>query len=86
MTTSPLLTAGVFTSYIAAQVPGRSIQRMEPDAAGEVRFLVEDDNRVTKTWYYLRDGRSCYPRRSTPDAEVITLTGPDGASWKVASS
>jgi hypothetical protein len=34
---------------------------MEPDAAGEVRFLVEDDNRVTKTWYYLRGGAFVLP-------------------------
>ena len=74
---------GVFTSYTAAQVPGRSIQRMEADAAGEVRFLVEDDNRVTKTWHYLRDGAFVRPETIDPDAEVVTLTGPDGASWTV---
>jgi ligand-binding sensor domain-containing protein len=74
---------GVFTSYTSAQVPGRSIQRMEPDAAGELRFLVEDDNRTTKTWYYLRDGQFVLPETIDPDAEVVTLTGPDGASWTV---
>jgi hypothetical protein len=26
-----------------------------------VRFLVEGDNSVSKTWYCLRDGASCYP-------------------------
>jgi diguanylate cyclase (GGDEF)-like protein len=74
---------GVFTSYTAAQVPGRSIQRMEEDAAGEVRFLVEDDNRVSKTWYYLRNGAFVLPETIDPDAEVVRLTGPDGASWTV---
>jgi Two component regulator propeller len=67
---------GVFTSYTAAQVPGRSIQRMEPDPAGEVRFLVEDDNRVTKTWYYLRDGAFVLPRRSTRMPRSSLSPGP----------
>src|SRR4051812_21991799 len=48
---------GAFTSYTSAQVPGHYIQRMEPDGTGELRFLTEDDNRTTKSWYYLRDGR-----------------------------
>ena len=74
---------GVFTSYDADQVPGRSIQRMEKDATGEVRFLVEDDNRVTKTWYYLRRGAFVLPQTIDPDAEVVTLTGPDGTFWTV---
>ena len=74
---------GVFTSYTSEQVPGRSIQRMETDSAGEVRFLVEDDNRVTKTWYHLRNGAFVLPEKMDPDAEVITVAGPDGASWTV---
>ncbi len=48
-----------------------------------MRFLVEDDNRTTKTWYYLRDGAFVLPETIDPDAEVVTLTGPDGASWTV---
>ena len=74
---------GVFSSYTSAQVPGHYIQRMEPDARGELRFLVEDDDRTTKTWYYLRDGEFVFPEKIDPDAEVVTLTGPDGASWTV---
>jgi hypothetical protein len=77
---------GAFTSYIAAQVPGRSIQRMEADAAGEVRFLVEDDNRVTKTWYYQRDGALVLPETIDPDVEVVTVIGPDGASWTISAN
>jgi diguanylate cyclase (GGDEF)-like protein len=74
---------GVFTSYTSAQVPGRYIQRIEPDASGEVRFLVEDDNRTTKTWYYLRNGTFVAPETIDPDAEVITMADADGASWTV---
>ena len=37
----------------------------------------------TKTWYYLRDGAFVLPETIDPDAEVVTLTGPDGASWTV---
>ena len=74
---------GVFTSYTSAQVPGHYIQRMVPDADGEVRFLVEDDNRKTKSWYRLRDGRFVLIETIDPDAEVIDVAGPDGATWRV---
>ncbi len=75
--------AGVFTSYTSAQVPGRYIQRMEPDPNGEVRFLVEDDNRTTKTWYHLRDGKFVLIETIDPAAEVATEAGPGGVSWTV---
>ena len=63
----------MFTSYTAAQVPGRSIQRMEPDAAGEVRFLVEDDNCVTKP------GISCAHRASRQSHRRATISGDQDA-------
>jgi hypothetical protein len=52
---------------------------MEPDAVGEVRFLVEDDNRVIKTSCYLRDGAFVLPETIDPDAEVVTMSGPPTA-------
>ena len=74
---------GVFTSYTSAQVPGHYIQRMEPDAKGELRFLVEDDDRISKSWYYLRDGRFVLSEKIDPVAEVVTVKARDGASWTV---
>jgi diguanylate cyclase (GGDEF)-like protein len=75
---------GVFSSYTSAQVPGHYIQKIEPDARGELRFLVEDDGRTTKSWYHLRDGKFVLSETIIPNVEEITLTGPDGASWTVS--
>ncbi|HVZ23479.1 MAG TPA: two-component regulator propeller domain-containing protein, partial [Vicinamibacterales bacterium] len=74
---------GTFTSYTSAQVPGHYIQRMEPDAAGELRFLVEDEDRKTKSWYYLRKGRFVYVETIDAAHEAATVTGKDGTTWTV---
>ncbi len=46
---------GVFTSYTSEQVPGHYIQGITPDDRGELRFLVEDEDRSSKSLYYLRN-------------------------------
>lgn len=74
---------GTFTSYTSAEVPGHYIQRIEPDAKGELRFLVEDDDRITKSWYYLRDGRFVFSEKIDPTLEATVITAADGASWTV---
>ena len=61
---------GVFSSYTSAQVPGHYIQRMAPDPRGEMRILVEDDDRTTRSWYYLRGGQFVFSEKIDPDAQV----------------
>ena len=75
---------GTFISYTSDQVPGHYIQRIEPDAKGELRFLVEDEDRITKSWYYLRNGQFVFSERIDPSAETQTLTARDGAVWTVS--
>ncbi len=76
---------GVFTSYGSADVPGHYIQRIAPDGQGELRFLVEDESRTTKSWYYLRDGKFVFAERDDPAAPVI-VRAPDGAVWRVTNA
>jgi len=75
---------GVFTSYTSSQVPGHYIQRIAPDARGELRFLVEDDDRTSKSWYYLRDGAFVFAETEVLPP-VITIAGPSGAVWRVTT-
>jgi diguanylate cyclase (GGDEF)-like protein len=72
---------GVFSSYRSEQVPGHYINRIEPDAAGELRFLVEDDDRTSKSWYHLRDGKFIFSEKEELDFEKIDFQGQSGAVW-----
>ena len=73
---------GVFSSYNSDQVPGHYIQRIEPDARGELRFLVEDESRTTKSWYFLRDQQFVFSEKESLPA-VVTVAGIGGAVWSV---
>lgn len=73
---------GVFTSYDSQQVPGRYIERIAPDQNGELRFLVEDDGRASRSWYYLRDGRFVFAERQSEKPELI-VHGKSGAVWTI---
>lgn len=64
---------GTFTSFNSDQVPGHYIQKIEKDAAGQLRFQVEDEDRTTKSWYYLRDGKFVFIEKETPDVSVTVL-------------
>jgi diguanylate cyclase (GGDEF)-like protein len=74
---------GTFTSYRSDQVPGHYIQRIVPDARGELRFLVEDESRTSKSYYYLRDGRFVFSEREETSDEH-TYVGPSGAVWRIS--
>ncbi len=75
---------GVFSSYSSDQVPGHYIQRIAPDQHGELRFLVEDEDRTSKSWYYLRDRRFVFSEKENPDAPLI-VAGKAGAVWSVTT-
>lgn len=78
---------GVFTTYNSEQVPGHYIQIIKPDENGELRFLVEDDARTSKTWYYLRDGKFVFSEKYALQAdEKIVLQGKSGAIWTVGEN
>lgn len=74
---------GEFTSYNSQQVPGHYIYKIAPNDSGELRFLVEDDDRTTKSWYFLRDGKFVFSELDDPN-RTQTLTGRNGVVWKVS--
>lgn len=72
---------GVFSSYTSEQVPGHYIQTIKPDANGELRFLVEDEDRTSKSWYYLRDGQFIFSEKEESNFENFAFQGKSGAVW-----
>jgi diguanylate cyclase (GGDEF)-like protein len=74
---------GIFSSYSSDQVPGHYIIKTEPDNNGELRFLVEDDNRKTKSWYFLRDGKFIFSEQQERNFQKVTYTGKTGAIWTI---
>ncbi len=72
---------GVFSSYTSEQVPGHYIQKIEPDESGELRFLVEDEERTSKSWYYLRGQRFVFDRKEAQKSEETIFQGKTGAVW-----
>ena len=75
---------GVFTSYPSHQVPGHYIQRIEPDERGELRFLVEDEERTSKSFYYLRNGQFVFSEKEVVP-RVQTVVGRSGAVWSITT-
>ncbi len=74
---------GVFSSFNSEQVPGHYIQRIEPDENGELRFLVEDEERTSKSWYFLRDKKFVFAEKRTNKSEKITFQSKSGAVWTI---
>ena len=74
---------GIFSSYDSDQVPGHYIQRIEPDENGELRFLVEDEDRNSKSWYYLRDRRFVFDEKQVKNLEQTIYKGKTGAVWTI---
>ncbi len=75
---------GQFTSYDSRQVPGHYIQRITPDQNGELRFLVEDEDRLSKSFYYLRDGQFVFSERED-DPPLQTIAGKSGSVWTIST-
>ena len=75
---------GVFSTYNSGQVPGHYIQKIEPDENGKMRFLVEDEDRTSKSWYYLREEKFVFSKKiSREDEKKIIFQGKSGAKWIV---
>ncbi|MEZ5427326.1 MAG: diguanylate cyclase [Pyrinomonadaceae bacterium] len=73
--------SGVFSSYSSEQVPGNYIEKIKPDESGELRFLVEDTDRTSKSWYYLRDGQFVFSEREDKNNIKVEYQGKSGTLW-----
>jgi diguanylate cyclase (GGDEF)-like protein len=74
---------GVFSSLTSAQVPGHYIQKILPDENGDLRFLSEDDDRTSKSWYYLRDGQFIFSEKQDQNIEKTVFKSKTGAVWTI---
>ncbi len=74
---------GVFSSYNSDQVPGHYIIRTEYDEKGELRFLVEDEDRTSKSWYYLCDGNFVFSEKLGKSEEKKYYQSKSGAYWTI---
>lgn len=77
---------GMFTSFTSEQVPGHYIGKIEKDASGELRFLVEDEDRTSRSWYRLVNGTFEFIEKQHPYNEDFVLDGKSGKSWKITTS
>lgn len=81
-----ILKNGVFKSLASDQIPGHYISRVERDEQGRLRVLVEDDDRTTKSWYSLNDGKFDFIETQEPLTNDFVLDGRDGTKWTITPS
>jgi diguanylate cyclase (GGDEF)-like protein len=74
---------GVFSSLTSDQVPGHYIGRIERDATGKLRFLAEDDERTSRSWYSLNDGKFEFIEKQGKYNEDIVVNGKSGTTWTI---
>lgn len=77
---------GEFTSMTSSEVPGHYVNKIEPDENGEMRFLVEDEPRTSKSWYYLRDGKFIFDEVQQIDTEKMIYQGKSGTQWTITTT
>lgn len=74
---------GQFSTLSSEQVPGHYIKRINPDENGELRFLVEDEDRDSESWYYLRNDKFVFSERRDKVARSFEYRGKSGTLWKI---
>jgi diguanylate cyclase (GGDEF)-like protein len=77
---------GVFFSYNSAQVPGHYIKSIEADEKGEVRYLSEDDDHQTESWFYLRDGKFVFSEQRDKLRSKLEYRGKSGTDWTITKT
>jgi diguanylate cyclase (GGDEF)-like protein len=77
---------GEFTSMTSEQVPGHYIGRIEAEPDGRLRFLSEDEDRKSKSWYHLTDGKFEFVEKQLPYDTDITVHGKLGTRWTITRS
>lgn len=74
---------GGFFSFTSEQVPGHYIRTIKPDESGELRFMVEDEDRKSESWYYLRDGKFFFSEKEDKLNFKIEHHGKSGVNWQL---
>lgn len=74
---------GAFWSITSDQVPGHYIARIETSSDGTLRFLSEDEDRRSKSWYSFSDGRFEFIEKQADPGRDATVVGKCGTTWTV---
>lgn len=74
---------GVFTSFDSKQVPDQYIKLIRPDENDELRFLTEDHDPETESWYYLRDGQFVLSEKRIKASDEVLFRGSSGTLWTI---
>jgi diguanylate cyclase (GGDEF)-like protein len=77
---------GTFSSLTSDQVPGHYINRVERDSTGELRFLVEDEERTSKSWYRLTGEKFEFIEKQPAAATEIIFHGSSGVQWTITTA
>lgn len=77
---------GIFSSLTSDQVPGHYIGKIERDETGTLRFLAEDDDRTSRSWYRLNDGRFEFIEKQGKREEGFVVKGKTGTVWTIRPS
>lgn len=72
---------GVFTSYNSDQVPGHYISKIEHPADAPLRVLVEDEDRTTRSWYSLSNGKFEFSEKLEKYTNDFVYNGKFGTKW-----
>ncbi len=75
---------GNFSSFTSDQTPGHYIKKIKPDSEGRVRFLMEDEDRETESWYYLENNQFVFSEKQNKDRTKLEYRGKSGTRWTVS--
>ncbi len=75
---------GSFSSFTSEQTPGQYIKKIKPDSEGKIRFLAENDDRETESWYYLENNQFVLSEKRNKDRNTIEYRGKSGTRWTVS--
>lgn len=78
-----ILHDGVFSSFTSDQVPGHYIETMSEDSSGRMRFLIENEDRRSKSWYVFENGKFEPIEPHDPNPQILNLTGQSDSEWLV---
>ncbi len=77
---------GAFSSLSSDLIPGHYIDKIEADASGNLKFLVEDEDRTSKSWYSYSNGRFDLIEKQPKYDQDIFVRGRSGVSWTIKRS
>lgn len=74
---------GTFNSYTSDQVPGHYISKVEHRDGEQIRVLVEDEDRTSRSWYSFSDGKFDFLEKQVKYTNDFVVDGKFGTRWRI---